>query len=60
MSRRSNIIQFPASARKGDKSYAEIEAEQLKRAEALPQWAKELDVKWIYRDIAKRKVDRRF
>ena len=60
MSRRSNIIQFPGSARKAGPTGAEIEAEQLRRAEALPQWAKDLDVEWIYRELADRKIDRRF
>lgn len=60
MSRRSNIIQFPGASRKAGPSAADIESEQLRRAEALPQWAKELDVEWIFRDLAKRKIDRRF
>jgi len=60
MSRRSNIIQFPGTVRANPQQSAEIRAEQMRRAAALPQWAKDLDVEWLYRDLAERKIDRRF
>jgi hypothetical protein len=59
MSQTGKIIPFPAAFRKAEQTPEDIEAEQMRRAGALPQWVKDLNVEWIYRELAQRKIDLR-
>ncbi|MEL6414850.1 MAG: hypothetical protein AAFQ15_07910 [Pseudomonadota bacterium] len=47
----SKIIQFPVRERQANSPLASPKA----RTEALPDWLKELDVEWIFKEEAQRR-----
>ena len=47
----SKIIQFPVRERQANS----VQASPKARAEALPDWLKELDVEWIFKEEEQRR-----